>query len=79
MSKEKKKYNKDQNHVRYFDPKSMTPEEMMEDYFSEEDAAIAKEMIDNGWKIAGIVNKDTPREDIDNMIANIAHDMKHSK
>ena len=76
MAKEKKKYNKDQNHIRYFDPKSMTPEEMMEDYFSEEDAAVAKEMIDNGWKIAGIINKDTTEEEIDDMISKMVADME---
>ena len=35
-----------------------------------------QDQLDDGWKIAGIINKDTPEEEIDAMIERMVADME---
>ena len=47
----------DEKHVKYYPVNEMTPEEMMEDYFAEEEEEGINEVLDDGGIIVGIVDK----------------------
>ena len=55
----------DEKHVKYYPVNEMTPEEMMEDYFAEEEEEGINEVLDDGGIIVGVVDKDTTEEEWD--------------
>ena len=55
----------DEKHVKYYPVNEMTPEEMMEDYFAEEEEEGIQEVLDDGGIIVGVVDKDTTEEEWD--------------
>ncbi len=53
-----------ENHVKYYNLKDTTPEEMMEDYYAEEEEMKAKELADAGYTAVGYFDKDTTDDEM---------------
>ena len=63
-------------HVKYYRIADMTPEEMMEDYFAEEEAAKIDAIKESGYKFVGSFNKDTTDAEMDDLVNRIVAEME---
>lgn len=53
----------------------VSPEKMVEDFLASEESEKIQDMLDDGWKIGGIIDKNTTDEEISQIAAKMAEDM----
>ena len=63
-------------HVKYYHLADMTPEEMMEDYFAEEEEANINALKESGYKFVGSFNKNTTDAEMDELASLIVSEME---
>ena len=76
VSREEYENETEQQHVRYYSLKDYTPEEMMEDYYAEEEEEMIEDMLDDGWVFVGSFDKDTTEAEFDALAERIADMME---
>ncbi len=54
----------------------VSPEDMVKDFFEEEAKEQVKSLVDDGWKIAGVISKDTTDEELDAIAEKMADAME---
>ena len=61
---------------KYYEVNKVKPEDMMEDFFAEEEKEKFNEMIDEGWTALGMYDKDTPEEEVNAMLDKAIENME---
>lgn len=53
----------------------VSPEKMVEDFLASEEAEQIQSLLDDGWKVGGIIDKDTTDEEIEAIANYMAEEM----
>ena len=66
---------KEESNAKYYKVSEMTPEEMVEDFFYQQEKAEHDALIEDGWEVVGVTDKNTTPEELDELFDKLADDM----